>query len=567
MAQPVANALGPSTVDPRSGEILSAHVQIYADILEILETKYFVQAGATDERIGDLPLPDEILGQALRYVTAHEVGHGLGLRHNHRASQVFSVEQLRDPQFTAQYGTSPSIMSYGRFNYIAQPGDGVTEFMPKIGPYDLFAIQWGYRPIPEANSPQDELPTLDAWAARQMKDPYLLYGGEDLASLVDPNVLTENLGAERVEATRLGIKNLERLMPGLIEATTRKGEDSGSCAAAREPRAAARRVCARSRGGQSPARGGLDVEAAAAWRGKLLLGLRRPADRNGQPIVAVLDDPASLFGDAKAQPRFEPPLVVPARRGEGIRGMTEVGDDVLVILGGRKAGKDRSRVVRWNPASGAVREVELGGITWAQPEGISLASDGTLWFAQDLEAGAPAGAPAIVACRPPSGAEIRASGRIVSARLRAVSARRIASGRRLRRAARRRSAPPRTARAAAIAQPPTNSAGPVLRAGFTEVLVTGMLIRWISVRPRPMAIGAKPAGARLSVAPRMIIRNMKVITTSATSAGRQRVAARRMLAVAVGGEAAGEIEAGLAAGDDVEHAAPRRSRRATCATM
>ena len=156
---------------------------------------------------------------------------------------------------------------------------------------------------------------------------------------------------------------------------------------------------------QSPARGGLDVEAAASWRGKLLLGLRRPADRNGQPIVAVLDDPASLFGDGKPQPRFERPLVVPARRGEGIRGMTEVGDDVLLILSGQDEGTARSRVVRWNPASGAVREVGLGGITWTQPEGISLASDGTLWFAQDLEAGAPAGAQAIVACRPRSGAK------------------------------------------------------------------------------------------------------------------------------------------------------------------
>ena len=156
---------------------------------------------------------------------------------------------------------------------------------------------------------------------------------------------------------------------------------------------------------RSPARGGLDVEAAASWRGKLLLGLRRPVDRNGQPIVAVLDDPASLFGDGKPQPRFEPPLVLPARPGEGIRGMTEVGDDVLVILSGQDTGAARSRVVRWNPASGAVREVELGGITWTQPEGISLASDGTLWFAQDLEAGAPAGAQAIVACRPRSGAK------------------------------------------------------------------------------------------------------------------------------------------------------------------
>ena len=114
-------------------------------------------------------------------------------------------------------------MSYGRFNYVAQPEDGVTEVIPKIGPYDIFAIQWGYTPIPDAQTPEDERATLNEWAARQMEDPFLAFGGEDNPAKVDPNVLTENLGSDRIEATRLGIQNLERVMGYLVDATTVEG--------------------------------------------------------------------------------------------------------------------------------------------------------------------------------------------------------------------------------------------------------------------------------------------------------------------------------------------------------
>ena len=225
VAQPVTNAYGPRVVDPRSGEILSAHVQIFADMLEALEQLYFAQASAVDPRARMLPLPEEILGPLLRYITAHEVGHALGLRHNHKASQLFTIEQLRNPRFTSRYGTAPSIMSYGRFNYVAQPGDGVTQLIPQIGSYDRFAIQWGYTPIAGAESPEAERATLDRWAARQISQPWLRFGGEDAASLVDPTVQTENLGDDRIEATRLGIANLQRTMGYLLEATTRLGGD------------------------------------------------------------------------------------------------------------------------------------------------------------------------------------------------------------------------------------------------------------------------------------------------------------------------------------------------------
>jgi len=217
--QPVVNAMGPHTSDPRTGEILSAHVLIWSEVLSMAEAWYVAQVGGIDPAACRVPLPEPLMGRLLRYIVGHEVGHSLGLRHNHRASQVFSVAQLRDPVFTGKYGSTPSIMSYGRFNYVAQPGDGVTNVIPQIGPYDLFAIQWGYAPIPGAATPEAERPTLDAWAARQRAEPFLAFGGEDLASIVDPNVLTENLGSDRIEATRLGIRNLERVVGQLVAGT------------------------------------------------------------------------------------------------------------------------------------------------------------------------------------------------------------------------------------------------------------------------------------------------------------------------------------------------------------
>jgi hypothetical protein len=217
--------MGPHLSDPRSGEILSAHILVWAGVMDLAEQWYYSEAAGTDPNARSLPLPDELMGELLRYVVGHEVGHSLGLRHNHRASQVFTVEQLRDPAFTDEYGTSPSIMSYGRFNYLAQPEDGVTNIIPQIGPYDRFAIEWGYKPIPDAATSADEFPTLDAWAARQLEDPFLVFGGEDYPSAVDPRVQIENLGSDRIEATRLGLLNLERALGYLTAATTQEGRD------------------------------------------------------------------------------------------------------------------------------------------------------------------------------------------------------------------------------------------------------------------------------------------------------------------------------------------------------
>jgi hypothetical protein len=224
VALPIANAMGPHVHDPRSGEILSAHIIFWHDLLKFMEQLYFVQAGAADKRVDKLPLSDEVMAELIRSVTTHEVGHTLGLRHNHRAATAYSVKDLRNPAFADLNGTSASIMSYGRFNSVAQPSDGVTSFVPKLGPYDKFAIEWGYKPI-DAKSAEEEIATLDKMAARHINEPLLKFGGEDFAAFLDPEVLSENIGRERIAATRLSIASLERASTRMLAATTRLGED------------------------------------------------------------------------------------------------------------------------------------------------------------------------------------------------------------------------------------------------------------------------------------------------------------------------------------------------------
>ncbi len=219
---PIRNAMGPHTADPRSGEILSAHIIMWHDVLKLCAEWYFTQASPNDPRAQRFPLPDDIVGEALRFVVAHEVGHTLGLPHNGKASAMVPTAWLRDPKWTKENGTAASIMDYARFNYVAQPGDGAN-LMPMVGPYDKFSIKWGYMPINGVYTSSDEKPVLDALAAQQVSNPLLRF--YDNFSPTDPTAQSEALGDDAVIASTYGVQNLKRVMSYLVPATTKLGED------------------------------------------------------------------------------------------------------------------------------------------------------------------------------------------------------------------------------------------------------------------------------------------------------------------------------------------------------
>ena len=227
------NALGPAVIDPRSGEVISSHAIFWHDVLRLAETWYFTQVGPVDPRAQKLPLPEEITGEMLRYIVSHEIGHALGLRHNFKGHSAYTVAQLRSRDWTEKWGNSASIMDYSRLNYVAQPGDNAY-LVPKIGPYDYFAIEWGYKQfmqigvvdgkrVMQPMSTDSEWSRLDQLAARQVTEVMLRFGGEDDSAALDPQVNTNLVGSDPIEAADLGLRNIDRVMPMLIPGTTQLG--------------------------------------------------------------------------------------------------------------------------------------------------------------------------------------------------------------------------------------------------------------------------------------------------------------------------------------------------------
>lgn len=217
LASPIANAYGPHISDPRTGEIIEAHVCWYHNVMSLVHDWYMVQASSIDEAARKMHYSEELMGELIRFVSSHEVGHSMGLRHNFGASAMVPTDSLRSKEWVEKYGHTPSIMDYARFNYVSQPEDGVTQkgIFPRIGDYDEWAIEWGYRPMLDAKTPMEDHLALEKLTAEAQKNPRLWWGdGEGLRS-VDPRRQTEDLGDDAVKSSTYGVMNLKREMAQL----------------------------------------------------------------------------------------------------------------------------------------------------------------------------------------------------------------------------------------------------------------------------------------------------------------------------------------------------------------
>lgn len=218
------NAMGPSVYDPRSGEIIQADIIWWHNVISMLRNWIITQTSIAQPKAQLWDLPEELLGDAMRFVACHEVGHSLGLRHNMAASSAFPVDSLRSNEFVKQWGTSASIMDYARYNYIAQPEDSVEVLSPQIGAYDLFAIEYGYRWSGKEN-PTDEKEFLEEILNNHTGNLYQYSEAQDPRDVTDPRAQTEDLGDDPVKASQYGIANLKRLMPKVLD-ITRSGKQT-----------------------------------------------------------------------------------------------------------------------------------------------------------------------------------------------------------------------------------------------------------------------------------------------------------------------------------------------------
>lgn len=223
-ASDIENAYGPNVHDPRSGEIIESHIGWYHNIMEILHDWYMIQTAAVDPRARTMHLDDSLMGELIRFVSSHEVGHTLGLRHNMGSSSTVPVEKLRDRKWLDVHGHTPSIMDYARFNYVAQPQDSIPErdLFPRIGEYDRWAIRWGYG-YAGGKNPKEEAKVLNKWIIDSLAaNPRLWFGGEGFNQ--DPRAQMEDLGDNSMKASEYGIRNLKIIVPELPKWTWEEGD-------------------------------------------------------------------------------------------------------------------------------------------------------------------------------------------------------------------------------------------------------------------------------------------------------------------------------------------------------
>lgn len=220
----IQNAVGPHVHDPRTGEILESDILWYHNVMNLLRNWFFIQTAAVNPEAQRAKFSDALMGQLIRFVAAHEVGHTLGLPHNMGASSAYPVDSLRAPGFVQRMGVAPSIMDYARFNYVAQPEDKGAGLMPRIGPYDMWSIYYGYRPIPEASSAEAERPILNDWIKARAGDR-VYHFGRQTGDPHDPTAQTEDIGSDGIYASQMGIANLRRIVPNLIKWTTTPAGD------------------------------------------------------------------------------------------------------------------------------------------------------------------------------------------------------------------------------------------------------------------------------------------------------------------------------------------------------